>query len=247
MLNRFSRTEMLLNKGVEELKKSHVAVFGVGGVGGHLALSLVRCGVGTVTVVDHDVVSITNVNRQAVAFTSTVGQKKVDVIEKLAKDINPDVKIIKKDLFFSAETEKEFDFESYDYVADAIDSVTSKIRLAEICAEKNIPEISSMGTGNKLYPERFRLSDIYETSVCPLARVMRRELKKRGIKKLCVLWSDEEPITPSATEEETEKRQTPGSVAFCPSVAGLIISGKIVRDLAALNPIVTRDGEKTFI
>lgn len=250
MINRFSRTEMLLGNAVSSFKNRHVAVFGVGGVGGHLILSLVRCGIGKITVVDNDVVSITNINRQAVAFTSTIGQKKVDVIEKLAKDINPEIEIIKKDIFFSKETLGEFDFDSYDYVADAIDSVTSKLLLAQVCNEKNIPEISSMGTGNKTDPERFTISDISKTSVCPLAKVMRRELRKRGIKKLQVLWSDEEPIKPRPSEEVTGKRQTPGSIAFCPATAGLLISGKIIRDLAEKateEPFLQSDGEETFI
>ena len=164
--------------------------------------------------------------------------------------LNPDVEIIKKGIFFSEETLGEFDFDSYDYVADAIDSVTSKLLLAKVCCEKGIPEISSMGTGNKLDPERFTISDISKTSVCPLAKVMRRELKKRGIKKLQALWSDEEPIKPRPSEEKTEKRQTPGSIAFCPATAGLLISGKIIRDLAKKaveTPFLQDDGGETFI
>ena len=226
MINRFSRTEMLMGDAVKDFKNRHVAVFGVGGVGGHLILSLVRCGIGKITVVDNDVVSITNINRQAVAFTSTVGQKKVDVIEKIAKDINPDVEIIKKGIFFSKETLGEYDFDNYDYVADAIDSVTSKLLLAQVCYEKNIPEISSMGTGNKLNPGMFEVADIEKTSVCPLAKVMRRELKKRGIRNVKVVYSREEP-----QKSGMEDKRTPASIAFCPSVAGLMIASEVIKDL----------------
>ena len=251
MADQFSRTALVLGQqAVKKLKNSHVAVFGVGGVGGHLALSLARCGIGKITVVDNDEITLTNINRQAVAFHSTIGRKKVEVIKEMLEDINPEIKVTALDIYFNKETEAEIDFSEFDYAADAIDSVTSKIRLAEICAEKNIPLISSMGTGNKLNPEAFKISDISETSVCPLARVMRRELKKRGIEHLQVLWSDEPPVTQKEiSEEETAKRQTPGSVSFCPSVAGLIISGKIVRDIAEkaeINPFLQSD-KKEFI
>lgn len=248
MINQFSRTELILGKeAVDKLKKSHVAVFGVGGVGGHIALSLARCGIGKLTIVDNDEISVTNINRQAVAFHSTIGKKKVNVLKNMLEDINPDIEVFAADSYFDRRTETEFDFSSFDYVADAIDSVTSKIRIIEICTEKNIPVISSMGTGNKLHPEMFKISDISKTSVCPLAKVMRRELRKRGIEHLEVLWSDEPPLLHlEENEEETEKRIVPGSVAFCPSVAGLMISGKIVRDITALteiNPFLQKDNK----
>ena len=231
----FSRSEPLFTKeGMEKLKNSHVAVFGLGGVGGNLALSLARSGVGKITLVDFDTVSESNINRQALAFLSTVGRKKTDVAEEMIKDINPDCKVIKKDVFFSEETENLFDFSEFDYVADAIDFVKSKIRLIEICKEKDVPIISSMGTGNKLCPERFMISDISKTSVCPLAKVMRTELKKRGISGVFVLWSDEEPI--KTQSENKEEKPVISSNSFCPPTAGLLISSKIIKDVIKKEP-----------
>jgi len=227
---------MLFGKeALKKLNSSRVAVFGIGGVGGYALEALVRAGVGEIDIVDSDLVATSNINRQIIATTDTVGKKKVDVAEARAKAINPDVKINKFDVFYLPETAHLFDFKNYDYVIDAIDTVSSKILLAQICQEKNIPIISSMGTGNKLDPTRFEICDISKTSVCPLARVMRRELKQRGIKKLKVLYSKEEPISPQYDENSEEKgnlgRKAPGSISFVPSCAGLIIAGEVIKDI----------------
>ncbi len=236
MINeQFERTRLLLgDKGMEKLKNSRVAVFGVGGVGGHLAEALVRSGVGEIDLIDDDTVSVSNINRQAVATLSSVGKPKVEAAKDRFLDLNADCKINAIQKFFTPETAEEFDFSQYDYVADAIDTVTGKIELVMRCNEAGTPIISSMGAGNKLDPTRFEVTDIHKTETCPLARVMRRELKKRGIKKLKVVYSKEPALTPLECDEESgahQKRQTPGSVAFVPSVAGLIMAGEIVKDL----------------
>lgn len=236
MINeQFERTRLLLgDEGMKKLKNSRVAVFGIGGVGGHLAEALVRSGVGAIDLIDDDTVSVSNINRQAVASLSTVGMAKVEAAKERFLDLNAECKIHTHQEFFTPETADEFDFSQYDYVADAIDTVTGKIELVMKCDEAGTPIISSMGAGNKLDPTKFEVTDIYKTETCPLARVMRRELKKRGIKKLKVVYSKEPAITPLLSNEESsthQKRQTPGSVAFVPSVAGLIMAGEIIKDL----------------
>lgn len=231
----FSRTELLLGEtALNILKNSRVAVFGIGGVGGFAAEALVRSGIGTIDIVDSDTVSVSNINRQIYALHSTVGQFKVDVAAERMRDINPDVAVNKYNVFYSPETAEMFDFKNYDYVIDAIDTVTGKISLIEQSATCATPIISSMGAGNKLDPCAFEVTDIYKTSVCPLAKVMRRELKKRRIKKLKVVYSKEEPIQPQAEIKEKSpqgRRQIPGSCAFVPSVVGLIIAGEVIKDL----------------
>lgn len=248
MLNQFSRTELLLGKAaMEKLKNSRVAVFGIGGVGGYTVEALVRSGVGTLDLIDDDKVCLTNINRQIYATRKTIGKYKVDVAEERCKDINPDVVINTYKTFYMPETAEKFDFSLYDYVVDAIDTVTGKIGLAVNAAKAEVPIICSMGAGNKLDPSRFEVADIYSTSVCPLARVMRYELKKRGIKKLKVVYSKEKPLTPiddmaisckkncvcppGTARKCTARRQVPGSTAFVPSAAGLIIAGEVVKDL----------------
>ncbi len=221
-----SRTERLLGtSGVKALSKAHVIVFGIGGVGGFTVEALARAGVGTITVVDNDTVCNSNRNRQIIATVKTMGKLKTDVMRDRILEINPDCRVICKPLFFSSDTFNEFNWDEYDYIADAIDCVTSKILLAKTAEDRGIPIISSMGTGNKLDPTLFRVSDISKTSGCPLARVMRTELRKRGIKKLQVVWSPEEPVVRGT--------KTPGSVSFVPSVAGLIMAGEVVRRLGA--------------
>lgn len=235
MNEQFERTRLLLgDEGLKKLNNSRVAVFGIGGVGGHLAEALVRSGVGEIDLIDDDTVSISNINRQAVATLSTVGIPKVEAARKRFLDINENCKINIHQKFFTPDTADEFDFSAYDYVADAIDTVTGKIEIIMRCNDSGIPVISSMGAGNKLDPTQFEVTDIYKTETCPLARVMRRELKKRGIKKLKVVYSKEPALTPLEADNENEahkKRQTPGSVAFVPSVAGLIMAGEIIKDL----------------
>lgn len=231
--SQFSRTELLLGeKSVEKLAKKRIAVFGVGGVGGFVCEGLVRAGIGEIDIIDKDTVSVSNLNRQLIALHSTVGQNKVDVLEKRLKDINPKLILRKYKCFFLPETSDNFDFKQYNYVVDAIDTVTGKIELVLKAEEAGVPIISAMGAGNKLDPTAFQMADIYKTSVCPLARVMRRELKKRGIEKLKVVYSKEEPVKPVFAEgEET----VPGSVSFVPSVMGLIIAGEIVKELLSLS------------
>lgn len=220
-----SRTEMLLGKdGVEALSNAHVIIFGIGGVGGYAAEALVRAGVGEITAVDSDTVCNSNRNRQIIATVDSVGRFKVDVMRERILSINPDAKVHTKQLFFGKDTIGEFDWKQYSYIADAIDCVTSKILLADISHETGTPLISCMGTGNKLDPTLLRVSDISKTSVCPLARVMRTELRKRGIKKLKTVWSPEEPVLKGT--------QIPGSVSFVPSVAGLIMAGEIIKDIS---------------
>lgn len=227
--NQFERTALLLGKAsVEKLAEKRVAVFGVGGVGGFVCEGLVRAGIGAIDIVDKDTVALSNLNRQLIALHSTVGKNKVDVLEERLKDINKNLIIKKYKCFFLPETSETFDFREYDYVVDAIDTVTGKIELILKAKEAGVPIISAMGAGNKLAPTAFQVSDIYKTSVCPLARVMRRELKKRGVEKLKVVYSKEEPIKPQFEEGE---EVVPGSVSFVPPVVGLIIAGEIVKDL----------------
>lgn len=236
MINQFSRTELLLGKeAVEKLKNARVAVFGIGGVGGYTAEALVRSGIGTIDIVDNDTVSITNVNRQIYATTDTVGRFKTDVAKERIKSINPAATVNDYKIFYMPETAHFFDFTGYDYVVDAIDTVTGKIELILNAKKANTPIISSMGAGNKLNPTAFEVADIYETSVCPLARVMRRELKQRGVDSLKVVYSKEKPLTPksASTEEGIERRSIPGSVAFVPPVVGLIAAGEVIKDIIA--------------
>lgn len=232
MIDRFSRTRLLLGEeGIEKLRNSSVAVFGVGGVGGFAAEALARTGVGTLMLVDNDVVSLTNINRQLIALDSTVGQKKVEVLKSRLLDINPELNIITREEFFLPENAETFDFTGFDYIVDAIDTVSGKIELVMKAKREGTPIICSMGAGNKLDPTAFEVSDIFKTSVCPLARVMRTELRKRGVKKLKVVYSKEKARKPLESEEENNKRQTPGSLAFVPSVAGLIIASEVVKDI----------------
>lgn len=227
--NQFERTALLLGKAsVERLARKRVAVFGVGGVGGFVCEGLVRAGIGAIDIVDKDIVALSNINRQLIALHSTVGKNKVDVLEERLKDINKNLIIKKYKCFFLPETSETFDFREYDYVVDAIDTVTGKIELILKAKEAGVPIISAMGAGNKLEPAGFQVSDIYKTSVCPLARVMRRELKKRGVEKLKVVYSKEEPIKPQFEEGE---EVVPGSISFVPPVVGLIIAGEVVKDL----------------
>ena len=238
MLNQFSRTQLIFGKeAMEKLAHSRVAVFGIGGVGGYTVEALARSGIGTLDLIDDDKVCLTNINRQIYATRKTVGKYKVDVAKERILDINPEAVVNCHQTFYMPDTKDQFDFSQYDYVVDAIDTVAAKIAIVMKCDELNIPLISSMGTGNKLDPTRLQISDIYKTSVCPLARVMRHELKKRGIKKLKVLYSEENPITPlkeySSAEEikGSSRRSTPGSVSFVPSAGGLIIGSEVIRDI----------------
>ena len=227
--NQFERTALLLGKAsVERLARKRVAVFGVGGVGGFVCEGLVRAGIGAIDIVDKDTVALSNINRQLIALHSTVGKNKVYVLEERLKDINKNLIIKKYKCFFLPETSETFDFREYDYVVDAIDTVTGKIELILKAKEAGVPIISAMGAGNKLEPAGFQVSDIYKTSVCPLARVMRRELKKRGVDKLKVVYSKEEPIKPQFEEGE---EVVPGSISFVPPALGLIIAGEVVKDL----------------
>jgi len=228
MSEKFSRTELLINEdNIKKLSESRIAVFGLGGVGGYTAEALARCGVGELDIIDNDTISESNINRQIYAVTSTIGKYKVDVAGERLKDINPDIKVNKYKLFYMPDTSSQLDFSKYDYVVDAIDTVTGKIEIIMNADKSGTPVISSMGTGNKLNPTLFEISDIYKTSVCPLARVMRYELKKRGIKKLKVLYSKEEPIK---TNSDNNIR-VPGSISFVPPVAGLIIAGEVINDI----------------
>ena len=230
----FSRTELLLGEeAMEKLKNSRVAVFGIGGVGGYIVEALARSGVGSLDIIDNDAVSPSNINRQIIATHKTIGMDKVDIAKERILDINPEATVRKYKKFFTPDTSAEFDFTQYDYVVDAIDTVTGKIELVMKAKEASVPIISSMGTGNKLDPTAFEVSDIYKTSVCPLARVMRNELRKRGVKKLKVVYSKEIPVTPLfKTEEDVKNKRIPASVAFVPSVAGLIIAGEVIKYLA---------------
>ena len=249
MLNQFSRTELLLGKeAMEKLSKSRVAIFGIGGVGGYVCEALVRSGVEAFDLIDDDKVCLTNLNRQIIATRKTVGKYKADVMKERILEINPDCQVEVHKCFFLPENADEFHFEDYDYVVDAVDTVTAKIEIIMKAQEKGVPVISCMGAGNKLDGSQFKVSDIYKTSMCPLAKVMRRELKKRGVKKLKVVYSEEKPTRPledmsiscrthcicppGAQHKCTERRDIPGSTAFVPSIAGLLIAGEIVKDLA---------------
>ncbi|MBP1549447.1 MAG: tRNA threonylcarbamoyladenosine dehydratase [Oscillospiraceae bacterium] len=231
-MNQFSRSELLLGRaGMDRLKNSRVAVFGIGGVGGHAAEALARTGVGKLDLFDNDTVSLTNVNRQIVATLDKVGEYKVDVMKERIAQINPEAEVNAYRCFFMPDNSAEFDFTKYDYVIDAVDTVTAKLELVMKCREADVPIICSMGAGNKLDATAFQVADIYKTSVCPLARVMRNELRKRGVKKLKVVYSQEPPMTPLPSDEDCAKKVVPGSVAFVPSVAGLILAGEVIKDL----------------
>ena len=251
MLNQFSRTQLLLGgEAMKKLSESRVAVFGVGGVGGYACEAFVRSGVGHFDLIDDDKVCLTNLNRQIIATRKTVGKYKTDVMKERMLEINPEVDVTIHKCFFLPENADEFPFSEYDYVIDAVDTVTAKLELVMKCRELNVPIISSMGAGNKLDASAFRVADIYKTKMCPLAKVMRRELKKRGVKKLKVVYSEEKPTRPiedmsvscrtncicppGAAHKCTERRDIPGSVAFVPSVAGLIIAGEVVKDLTGV-------------
>ncbi len=232
MLNQFSRSEMLLgSEGIKKLQNSRVIVFGIGGVGGYVVEALSRTGLGAIDIVDNDNVAVTNINRQIIATMKTLDKYKVDVMKDRMLEINPDIKVNVYKTFYMPENSNEFDFSKYDYVIDAIDTVKSKIELVIKANEAKTPIISAMGAGNKLNPLSFEVADIYKTSVCPLAKVMRTELKKRNIKNLKVVYSKETPIKPSETNEITKKRQTPGSIITMPAVMGLIIANEVIKDL----------------
>ena len=250
MLNQFSRTQLLFGaEGMEKLYGARVAVFGIGGVGGYTVEALVRSGIGTLDLIDDDRVCLTNINRQIFATRKTVGQFKVDVAQQRVLEINPKAVVHTYKTFYAPQTADQFDFTQYDYVVDAIDTVTGKLELVEQARKAGVPIISSMGAGNKIDPTAFEVADIYETSVCPLARIMRRELKKRGIPKLKVVYSKEPAMTPiddmsiscrthcicppGTARKCTQRRQVPGSNAFVPSVVGLIIAGEVIKDLCA--------------
>lgn len=248
MLNRFSRTEILFgNEAMEKLAGSRVAVFGIGGVGGYTVEALARSGIGTIDIIDDDKVCLTNINRQIIATTKTIGKYKVDVAEERILDINPKCNVIKHRTFYMPDSADEFEFEKYDYIVDAIDTVTAKIDLVMKANQYKVPIISAMGAGNKTDPTAFEVADIYKTSVCPLARVMRYELKKRKIRKLKVVYSKETPIKPiddmasscrtncvcppGTARKCTQRRDIPGSTSFVPSVVGLIIAGEVIKDI----------------
>lgn len=252
MLNQFSRTELLIGKeGMQRLQDARVAVFGIGGVGGYTVEALARSGIGTLDLIDDDKVCLTNINRQIYATRKTVGKYKVDVAKERILEINPEAKVNIYKTFYLPDTAEQFDFSQYDYVVDAIDTVSGKLQLVVQAEQSGVPVISSMGAGNKMDPTAFQVADIYKTSVCPLAKVMRRELKKRGINHLKVVYSKEKPlvpvddatiscktncICPPGTERTcAQRRQVPGSNAFVPSVVGLIIAGEVVKDLIAVN------------
>jgi tRNA A37 threonylcarbamoyladenosine dehydratase len=252
MLNQFSRTQLLLGESaMQELANKRVAVFGIGGVGGYACEALVRSGIGAFDLIDDDKVCLTNLNRQIIATRKTVGKYKTEVMKERMLEINPNVDVRIHNCFFLPENADEFPFDEYDYIIDAVDTVTAKISIIMKANELGIPVISSMGAGNKLDPTAFRVADIYKTRVCPLAKVMRRELKKRGVKKLKVVYSEEQPTRPiedmsiscrtncicppGAEHKCTERRDIPGSVAFVPSVVGLIIAGEVIKDITGVN------------
>ena len=230
-MEELKRTELLLGAdSIDKLKNAHVAVFGIGGVGGYTTEALARSGVGKLDIIDKDTVAPSNINRQIIALHSTIGKYKVDVMKERIADINPNTIVNGYRCFFLPENKGEFNFNQYDYVVDAVDTVTAKIAIIEAAKEAGVPVISSMGAGNKLHPELFELADVSQTSVCPLAKVMRRELGKRGITDVKVVYSKEKPI-PSGITDETTGKPIPGSIAFVPSVAGLIIAGEVIRQL----------------
>lgn len=258
MLNQFSRTQLIYGEAaMKKFAKSRVAVFGIGGVGGYVVEALARTGIGALDLIDDDKVCLTNINRQIIATRKTVGKYKVDVAKERVEEINPDCTVSTYKTFFLPETADEFDFAQYDYVVDAIDTVTGKLAIIEKANKAGVPVISSMGAGNKVNPAAFEVADIYKTSVCPLAKVMRHECKKRGIKKLKVVYSKEVPrrpvedmaiscrqhcICPPGTVRKcTERRDIPGSNAFVPSVVGLIIAGEIINDLAKKADIINEE------
>ncbi len=238
MLDQFSRTELLLGReAMERLARARVAVFGLGGVGGYAAEALVRGGVGALDLIDSDRLSLTNLNRQILATHRTLGRYKADAARERALEINPEARVEARTVFYGPDTAGLFDFAQYDYVVDAIDTVTGKLALIERARAAGAPIISCMGAGNKLDPSAFRVADIYETSVCPLARVMRKELKRRGVRRLKVVYSKEPPLEPEGAlyQESLEgevRRQVPGSVSFVPAAAGLVLAGEVIRDLA---------------
>lgn len=236
MKEQFLRTGMLLGEAaVERLQKARVAVFGLGGVGGYVVEALARSGIGALDLIDNDTVSLSNLNRQILATHSTVGMEKTEAARRRVLDINPECKVRTHDLFYTRETADRFDFTQYDYIVDAIDTVTGKLCLVERARAAGTPIISCMGTGNKLDAAAFEVADISKTTMCPLARVMRKELGKRGIRHLKVVYSREEALTPTGWEEEAAalgKRQIPGSVAFVPGAAGLLLAGEVIKDLA---------------
>lgn len=240
MVNQNSRTELLIGeKGVSRLKGSSVIVFGIGGVGSHCAEALARCGTGKLILVDNDTVSLTNINRQSIAYHSTIGKMKTEIMKDRIRDINPEIQVRTYESFVLPDNLGRIldDEKQVDYIIDAIDTVSAKIALAEESVKRNIPLISSMGTGNKLHPERFEITDLSKTSVCPLCRVMRRELRKKGISHLKVLYSKEMPVDVSGRstgEDIGERRSVPGSISFVPPVAGLLIAGYVVRELTGI-------------
>lgn len=251
MLNQFSRTQLLYGEdAMARLRAARVAVFGIGGVGGYVVEALVRSGIGALDLIDDDKVCLTNINRQIIATRKTVGKYKVDVAEERIHDINPDCQVKTYKTFYLPETKDQFDFRQYSYVVDAIDTVSGKLALIEQAKEAGVPVISSMGAGNKVNPSLFEVADIYDTSICPLAKVMRRECRKRGIESLKVVYSKEKPIRPledmsiscrqhcicppGTVRKCTERRDIPGSTAFVPSVVGLIIAGEVINDIAAV-------------
>ena len=229
----FSRTELILGaEAMQKLKNARVAIFGIGGVGGYAVEALARSGVGQLDLIDNDTVAVSNLNRQIIATHKTIGQYKVDVAAARIAEINPDCKVTVHKVFYLPETQNQFDFSQYDYVVDAIDTVSGKIGLVTAAAQANVPIISAMGAGNKLNPAAFEVDDIYHTSVCPLAHVMRKELKKRGIASLKVVYSREKPLKPqSAPSDTTTGKITPGSTAFVPPVVGFIIAGEVIKDI----------------
>ncbi len=235
MEERFVRTQALIgDDGLTRLKNANVILFGVGGVGSYAAEALIRSGIGSITLVDGDTVAVSNINRQLIALDSTVGIPKVEVMASRGRDINPHCKITALNCFYDASSAKTIEFEAYDYVIDAIDTVSSKLLIIESAVQAGTGIISCMGTGNKLDPTLFEVTDIYKTSVCPLARVMRKELKKRGIDRLKVVYSKEVPTAPHFNEGEadTRRRSTPGSISFVPGAAGLILAGEVIKDIA---------------
>ncbi len=233
MLNQFSRTELLMGReAIEKLNRSRVAVFGIGGVGGYVVEGLIRSGIGAIDLIDNDTVSLTNLNRQIIATYDTIGRNKVDVAKERISSIAPDCDVKTYTTFFLPETQQEFDFREYDYVVDAIDTVAGKLAIIEKAKREGVPVISCMGTGNKLQPSMLQVADIHKTSVCPMARVIRRECRIRGIRSLKVVYSTEDPIRPMPSEESSAQRRViPGSTSFVPSAAGLIIAGEVVGDL----------------
>lgn len=240
MSNRFQRTETLIGEDkFNKLVNAKVIVFGIGGVGSYVVEALARAGVGTIALVDKDTVDETNINRQLIALSSTIGKLKTKIASERIKDINPDCKVITYPLFYLPETAEEIDLSEYDYIVDAIDNVTAKILLVTEAKRNNIPIISSMGTGNKLDPSGFMVADIYETSVCPLAKVMRKELRNRGVESLKVVYSKEEPVHPGFSVETenliASRRPAPQSISFVPPVAGLIIASEVIKDIAGIN------------